>query len=79
MAKGKEFIMTDTLLKTTAMNVLVKNLGVVEAERFIALVLKEPFDYTEWRKNNLPSDISVSELNRQATEYWHNIPQELAV
>jgi len=71
--------MTDTLLKTTAMNVLVKNLGVVETERFIALVLKEPFDYTEWRRGNFSDDISVSELNQQATEYWNSIQQEIAV
>ena len=63
--------MTDTLLKTRAMDVLVKNLGVVETERFITLVLKEPFDYTEWRRDNLANDITVGELNRQATEYWN--------
>ena len=71
--------MTDTLLKTKAMDVLVKNLDVVETERFITLVLKEPFDYTEWRMDNLPNDISVSELNQQATEYWNSIQQEVAV
>ena len=70
--------MTDTLLKTKAMDVLVKNLGVVEAERFIALVLKEPFDYTEWR-SNLQDDISVSALNQQVIEYWNNTKQEIAV
>ena len=70
--------MTDTLLKTTAMNVLVKNLGVVETERFIALVLKESFDYTEWRSDNL-SNISVNELNRQAAEYWSSVQQETAM
>ena len=62
--------MTDTLLKTTAMDILRKNLGIVEAERFITLILKEPFDYTEWRKKNLSNDISVEELNTQATEHW---------
>jgi hypothetical protein len=65
--------MTDTLLKSKAMDVLVKNIGVVDAERFIALILKEPFDYTEWRKENLPSDIPVDVLNRQATEHWNNL------
>jgi len=64
--------MTDTLLKTTAMDILRKNLGIVEAERFITLILKEPFDYTKWRKENLSDDISVEELNSQATEYWEN-------
>ena len=71
--------MTDTLLKTKAMDVLVKTLGVVETERFIALVLREPFDYTEWRRDNLVDDITVSELNRQATEYWNNTKQEVSV
>jgi len=79
MVKRKEFAMTDTLLKTKAMDVLVKTFGVVEAERFIALVLKEPFDYTEWRTDNLVDDITVSELNRQATEYWNNTKQEVSV
>ncbi|MCL2200344.1 MAG: hypothetical protein FWB75_00130 [Oscillospiraceae bacterium] len=63
--------MTDTLLKSTAMELLVKNLGVVEAERFIALILKEPFDYTEWRKRYLLDNSSVEELHSQATEYWN--------
>ena len=71
--------MTDTLLKTKAMDVLVKNLGVVETERFITLVLKEPFDYTEWRRDNLTNDITVGELNRQATEYWNSITGRLSI
>jgi len=79
MVERKEFTMTDTLLKTKAMDVLVKTLGVVEAERFIALVLREPFDYTEWRRDNLVDDITVIELNRQATEYWNNTKQEVSV
>ena len=62
--------MTDTVLKSTAMDVLVKNLGVLDTERFIALILKEPFDYTEWRKTNLSNDIPVETLNKQAIEYW---------
>ena len=65
--------MTDTLLKSTAMSILIKNLGVVEAERFISLILKEPFDYTEWRKENLPDDIPAEVLNHQATEYWNKM------
>jgi len=79
MVERKEFAMTDTLLITKAMDVLEKTLGVVEAERFIALVLREPFDYTEWRRDNLVDDITVSELNRRATEYWNNTKQEASV
>ena len=64
--------MTDTLLKSTAMEILVKNLGIVNAERFISLMLKEPFDYTQWRQANLPSDIPVETLNQQAIAFWNS-------
>ena len=68
--------MTDTLLKSKAMNILVNGLGVVETERFITLILKEPFDYTEWRRTNLPDSVSVEDLNRQAAEYWNRMYPE---
>ena len=64
--------MTDTLLKSTAMNILRENLGIVETERFIALILKEPFDYTQWRMENLRDDMSVDELSAIAMEHWNN-------
>jgi len=43
------------------MRVLAENLGTVEAERFITLVLREPFDYTVWQRD-LYKDMSVKEL-----------------
>jgi hypothetical protein len=42
--------MNDTLLLDTGMDILVEKLGLVDAERFIFLVNKEPFDYTKWRQ-----------------------------
>ena len=51
--------MTDTLLKAEAMDILVKNLGVVNTERFVTLILREPFDYTVWRRDNLSEDITL--------------------
>ena len=63
--------MTATLLKTKAMDILVKNLGVVNTERFVTLMLSEPFDYTEWRIDNLSEDITIEELNDQAIKYWY--------
>jgi hypothetical protein len=41
---------TDTVLRCEGMKVLANNLGIVEAERFVALIQREPFDYTEWRQ-----------------------------
>jgi hypothetical protein len=38
---------TDTLIRNEGMEILSKYLGLVEAERFIMLIRKEPFDYTK--------------------------------
>jgi len=59
---------TDTLLKNEGMEVLAKNLGLVEAERFIMLMQKEPFDYTQWQ-GNLFEGMTVKEINGYATDY----------
>jgi hypothetical protein len=44
-------MMTDTALKCKGMDILTKTLGIVESERFITLILREPFDYTKWREH----------------------------
>ena len=59
---------SDTLIKSEGMRVLAENLGIIEAERFITLILREPFDYTEWQRN-LYGNISVNELYNKITEY----------
>jgi hypothetical protein len=43
--------MNDTIILDTGMDILVEKLGLVDAERFIFLVNKEPFDYTKWQQN----------------------------
>jgi len=57
--------MTDTLVFDAGMKALVKSLGPVDAERFVMVVQREPFDYTRWSAD-LFEDISLDELNRQA-------------
>jgi hypothetical protein len=59
---------TDTLIKQEGLAVLYKHLGLVEMERFIALMLREPFDYTKWHEN-LDDALSVRELSKKAMEY----------
>ena len=62
---------TDTLIRNEGMEILAKNLGLVEAERFIMLMQKEPFDYTKWQEN-LFDDMSVENLSKKAAEYRKN-------
>ena len=56
-------------LRNEGMKVLINNLGRVEAERFISLIIREPFDYTEWQRD-LFNDISVKELSNLAMENY---------
>ena len=53
--------MSDTMIKNEGMRVLRDKLGLVEAEKFITLMRREPFNYTEWRRD-LWSDKSVSDI-----------------
>lgn len=58
---------TDTLIRHDGMQALRDRLGLVDAERFIALVRGEPFDYTEWQQD-LWKNATVDELFARARE-----------
>jgi len=58
-------MITDTEIKLEGVKALITALGEVEAERFIALVMREPFDYTKWQRT-LWIDKSVAELSDAA-------------
>jgi len=57
----------DTIIRTEGMDTLIKNLGLVEAERFVMLIQKEPFDYTRWQEN-LFKDMTIDEIYNNAAE-----------
>jgi len=57
--------MNDTILLNTGMRVLVDNLGLVEAERFIFLMNDEPFDYTKWH-GVLSESKTIEEIHESA-------------
>ena len=65
-------MMTDTELKVKGFNTLVDTLGEVEAERFISLILREPFDYTKWQKH-LWENRSVEEISKSAMRQRKNL------
>ncbi len=56
---------TDTDIRFEGIRALMDVLGTVEAERFIALINRERFDYTEWRKSQW-QDESVATLANRA-------------
>ncbi len=59
---------SDLEIKTLGLEVLSKNLGIVEAERFIALVQRDKFDYTKWREN-IFEGLTGQEISKRATEF----------
>lgn len=58
---------TDTEIRIQGLRTLVDALGIVEAEKFISLILREPFDYTRWQQNLWP-DKSIAEISKAAME-----------
>ena len=58
-------MITDTEIKLKGVQVLAEHLGDVEAERFIALIQREPFDYTEWRRG-LDEELSIELISKKA-------------
>ena len=61
-------IIADVEIKTLGFNILSKHLGLVEAERFITLIQREKFDYTQWRQN-LFEGLSGEEISHQAMKF----------
>jgi len=58
---------TDTEVRLAGLRALVDALGTVEAERFVTLMLREPFDYTTWQRH-LWAEKSVNEISKAAME-----------
>lgn len=61
---------TDTEIKATGFRALVAALGDVQAEKFIALIQREPFDYTRWQRTLWP-DKSIEEISQAAMKQRH--------
>ena len=64
-------MMTDTEVKIKGVRALTESLGRVGAERFIALIQREPFDYTKWQRT-LWEGLSVEEISQNAKKISEN-------
>ena len=60
-------MITDEQLKIEGLKVLTEALGDVQAEKFIALIMRSPFDYTKWQKR-LWVGKSVEDISNAAME-----------
>ena len=60
-------MITDEQLKIEGLKALTETLGEVQAEKFIALIMRSPFDYTKWQKK-LWVEGSVEDISNAAME-----------
>jgi hypothetical protein len=61
-------MLTNIEIKKKGLKALVNSLGDVDAEKFISLIIKEPFDYTKWQEL-LWDDKTVNQVSEKAMEY----------
>jgi hypothetical protein len=62
---------TDSEIINTGFESIFSKLGMVDAERFIMLIKRDKFDYTDWQKNLWP-DETVESLSEKAQRAWDN-------
>ena len=56
------------MIKHDGFNAIFKSLDLVEAERFVVLLKRDDFDYTEWRKD-LWENLTIEELSKKAAQF----------
>lgn len=67
--------LSDTEIKIKGMKTLSRDLGLVEAERFISLIQRDRFDYTKWRED-LFEGMSGDEISQKAEEFAKKLKQD---
>ena len=55
------------------MDILVQNMGIVEAEEFIFLIKAEGFDYTKWQREYF-DNITQDKLDKDMDKYFESHP-----
>ena len=64
---------SDIEILNRGINCLLEKLGVIETERFISVVNREKFDYTEWQRQRF-DNMSSDEFNDAAVAYSKENP-----
>lgn len=64
----EKIMKSDNQVRQEGFKVLFNNMDIVDAERFIAIINREKFDYTQWR-DNLFADLSVEEIFEKGRKF----------
>ena len=64
----KTMPVSDNELAMRGMNLLKEKFGPVDAERFVYILVKDRFDYTEWQRGLFPGE-TVRSLGEKMMEF----------
>ena len=64
---------TDNVLRYETMDILLRAFCMVDTERFIAMIKRDTFDYTEWRRG-LWNDMTIDEVFEEAVANYEVNP-----
>ena len=62
---------TDNVVRLEAMDALLQVLGLFDAERFICMIKRDTFDYTEWRRD-LWNGMTIEQIFAEASAQYEN-------
>lgn len=55
------------------MKCLTEEMGIIEAERFISVIIREKFDYTKWQRDYFDEKISTV-ISEEAAQFEKSHP-----
>ena len=55
------------------MKCLVEQMGIIEAEQFISVIIREKFDYTKWQRDYFDAK-TPTEISEEASQYEKSHP-----
>jgi len=61
-------------IRQRGMKALIEELGDLDTEVFIKMLIREPFDYTNWQRN-LWNDSNVKEIDKKAQQFQEKLEQ----
>ena len=68
-------MLTETEIKMKGFEALYEALGDLDVEKFISLLIRDPFDYTKWSKD-LWHDKTLTQISKEAMDYQKHLEQK---
>ena len=65
--------MNTSEVMSRGMECLVENMGIIDAEYFISVIIREKFDYTKWQREHF-DHISAGKLHETAVSWAQEHP-----